>query len=410
MALQDGTFVVADQALIQAVDYALTLKYHEEPGMQGRRRRSSVNDAGLGVTAEDYHGAFMCEILGPGIVYVYDSDNPQNHIAGYTISGKAFGRRVISLTSYGRYYVWALLAGPMSEQYFYVFPVDYPIINQYHRHYVLIAEVNHTENGTSVTQIFKGHVIDDSQHHYVSQVPDFQLVGSVSGSTGNYQIALTVRYGVIYHSSTNASSLEEYVATQNIDAPASDVNVYLLYKRSSSGGARFIVAKSCVLNDPKEYILQSIGTIVKNQYGGYNLVNDWVGGIRDTVTRTATFNAYRVSTITETSSSTGIVLTETVTGWEVTSGYIIAGGGLHLLSSISGEFPSSGTAGKFATLTYNPSTRQYSTEWTDHAPSQQDIYTWGKWAFTISSNKTITWVMNASYFVSGDIVVRDRWQ
>lgn len=48
MALQDGTLVVADQTLIQAVNYALTLKYNEEPVMQGRRRRSSVNDAGLG--------------------------------------------------------------------------------------------------------------------------------------------------------------------------------------------------------------------------------------------------------------------------------------------------------------------------------------------------------------------------
>ena len=60
MALQDGTFVVADQALIQAVDYALTLKYNEEPTMPGRRRRSSVNDAGLGTggSSTEYRGMF----------------------------------------------------------------------------------------------------------------------------------------------------------------------------------------------------------------------------------------------------------------------------------------------------------------------------------------------------------------
>jgi hypothetical protein len=60
MALQDGTLVVADPALIQAVNYALTLKHNEDPQVPGKRRRSSVNDAGLGGTggSSEYGGMF----------------------------------------------------------------------------------------------------------------------------------------------------------------------------------------------------------------------------------------------------------------------------------------------------------------------------------------------------------------
>ena len=59
MSLQNGTLVVADDPLIKAVNYALTLKYNEEQPGATRRRRSSVNDAGLGAAeSSEYGGMF----------------------------------------------------------------------------------------------------------------------------------------------------------------------------------------------------------------------------------------------------------------------------------------------------------------------------------------------------------------
>ena len=414
MALKNGTLVVVNEELIKAVDYALKLRMQDEHQTSMRRRRSTVNDSGLVATAEEYHGGFMCSCDPNGLVTVRNHDDSTEDIAGWTTSGRAFWSYSGYLPSYGNYCVWAVLYHPAGRQYIYVRPVDYPIINQYGLDYVLIAEVTYSENGCSVTQIFKDDRIDDSQHAYTMYEYPFQLTGTVTGSSGNYQVSLSVHAGCIYHSTSYSydSGLVESVDMQNINLPDSEINVYLLYKRSSPGDARFIVAKDCILNEPKEYILKFVGTITKNQYGGYNLINDFVGDIYDTVTRNSTFNAYQVSTITETTADTGIVLTETVTGWEVTAGQIeyTQYGNRITLPTISGDFPLSGAEYKYATLTYDPSTGQYSATWTDQAPTQQDIYTWGQQAISISSSKTVHWVMTAPDFESGKIIVRDRWQ
>lgn len=59
MSLQNGTLVVADDPLIKAVNYALTLKYNEEQPGASRRRRSSVNDAGLGAAESSEYGGML---------------------------------------------------------------------------------------------------------------------------------------------------------------------------------------------------------------------------------------------------------------------------------------------------------------------------------------------------------------
>ncbi|MBE6370770.1 MAG: hypothetical protein E7055_01685 [Lentisphaerae bacterium] len=364
-----------------------------------------------GAASSDYRGGFMCEITSSRYVIVYDKGDPSSTWAGYTTSGRTFWSYFSALPGYGTFYVWARLYQPAGAQSIFVYPADYPVINQYNMHFVLIAKVTSTENEYSVEQIFKDDKIDDSQHHYDRYTSPFQLYGSVSGSSGNYQVSLNVDGGTIYHSTGSVYGLSEFVYGQSIAAPADSVSVYLLYKRSSPGDSRFIIAKDCVLNNPKEFQLKLVGTIIKKQYGGYDLINDFVGNIADTVTRTATFNAYRTSTISESSTATGIVLSETVTGWAVSSGEIqYYTNSSKTLPAISGEFPSSGSVYyKYATLTYDPSTGQYTAAWTDQEPAA-NVYMWWAVAVRIYSDKTIYWVVTAPNFESGKIIVRDRWQ
>lgn len=389
----------------QRINRAVTELVGPAPVVNRRRTLSNAPE-------EAYNAGFMCSISGTTTRYVnvYDHGDPLAQWAGYTTSGRSFWSYSSALPGYGHYYVWARLYQAGGSQSIFVYPADYPIINQYNIHYVLIAEVTSTEDQFTVRQIFKDDRIDDSQHHYDRYTSPFQLYGSVSGSSGNYQVSLNVNGGTIYHSTGSVYGLSEFVSGQSIAAPADSVSVYLLYKRSSPGDSRFIIAKDCVLNNQKEFQLKSVGTIIKNQYGGYDLINDFVGDIADTVTRTATFNAYITSTISESSSASGIVLSENVTGWAVSSGEIqYYTNSSKTLPAISGEFPSSGSVYKYATLTYDPSTGQYTAAWTDQEPSA-NVYMWWDVAVRIYSDKTIYWVVTAPNFESGKIIVRDRWQ
>ena len=215
--------------------------------------------------------------------------------------------------------------------------------------------------------------------------------------------------GDIYHSTGYVYGLYEEISGQSIPIPADTVSVYLLYRRSAPGNSRLIVAQTCELTNAKEFQLLLIGTITKTD-NGYNLVNDWIGTICDTVTRTSTFNTYIESNITETQTQTGIVLTENITGWKVTAGPVQYSTNQSLtLPELSGEFPAAGYSRKYASLTYNPSSQQYSVAWLDQPPDE-NAYMWWLAAVQITAGKTADWIMTAPEYQEGTIIVRDRWQ